>query len=188
MRLSLPELPARHRALVAVTALQAFSGIYFVVDVLGELPELRTEPMHPVMEIVVVAALWFGSILGAIEIARLLRRNRRIEDRLRAASGAFLDMMEDSFARWGLTTSERDVALLSLKGLSVAEIAALRQTRAGTVKAQCAAVYRKAGVGSRSELLGHFVEDLMAGIRFDTPESGPSRPPAGARAAGETMV
>jgi DNA-binding CsgD family transcriptional regulator len=188
MRLSLPELPARHRALIAVTALQAFSGIYFVVDVLGELPEFRTEPMHPVMEIVVVAALWLGSILGAIEIARLLRRNRHMEDRLRVASGAFLDLMEDSFTRWGLTASERDVALLSLKGLSVAEIAALRQTRAGTVKAQCAAVYRKAGVGSRAELLGHFIEDLMAGIRFDTPQPESSQPPAAAGPAAATIV
>jgi DNA-binding CsgD family transcriptional regulator len=188
MRLKLPALPARHRALVAVTGLQAFCGLFFIVDVLGELPEFRSDPMHPVMEILVVAALWLGSVLGALEVRRLLRSNRRMEDRLRAASGAFLELMEDSFLRWGLTPSERDVALLSLKGLSVAEIATLRQTRAGTVKAQCAAVYRKAGVGSRAELLGHFVEDLMAGIRFDMPQPEPSQPPATTVPAAATMV
>jgi DNA-binding CsgD family transcriptional regulator len=87
-----------------------------------------------------------------------------MESRLRAASGAFLELLEESFARWGLTPSERDVALLAVKGLPISEIARLRRTRNSTVKAQCAAVYRKAGVNNRAQLLSLFVEELMAGI------------------------
>ena len=83
---------------------------------------------------------------------------------MRVASGAFLELLEEHFVRWSLTPSERDVALLSVKGLSIGEIAALRETREGTVKAQCAAVYRKAGVSGRAQLLSLFVEDLMAGV------------------------
>ncbi|MCB1371179.1 MAG: helix-turn-helix transcriptional regulator [Rhodobacteraceae bacterium] len=89
---------------------------------------------------------------------------------LQAASGAFLDLMEGNFAKWGLTPSERDVALLSIKGLSIAEIAALRATREGTVKAQSAAIYRKAGVNGRAQLLGLFVEDLLAGLVLEGAE------------------
>ena len=41
-----------------------------------------------------------------------------------------------------LSPAERDVALFQIKGLSVAEIAALRGTSEGTVKAQAAAIVR----------------------------------------------
>jgi DNA-binding CsgD family transcriptional regulator len=161
------ELLARRPALVVVTVLQAVCGLYFLGDVLSELPELRANSMHPILEFAVVAALGLGSVLGGIEIRRILARNRHVEDRLRVASGAFLDLIEEDFARWGLTPSERDVALLAVKGLSIGEIARLRATREGTVKAQCAAVYRKAGVSNRAQLLSLFVEELMAGMLLE---------------------
>ena len=47
-----------------------------------------------------------------------------------------MDVVEEKFAQWGLTAAEQDVALFLLKGLSTQEIAALRQTSEGTVKAQ----------------------------------------------------
>ena len=70
-------------------------------------------------------------------------------------------MLEDHFEKWALTPSERDVALLAIKGLSNSEIADMRQTREGTIKAQCNAIYRKAGVSGRAQLLSLFVEELM---------------------------
>jgi DNA-binding NarL/FixJ family response regulator len=45
--------------------------------------------------------------------------------------------------------------------LSIADIARLRQTSEGTVKAQSNAIYRKAGVNGRTQLLSLFIEDLM---------------------------
>ena len=56
---------------------------------------------------------------------------------------------------------KRDVALFAIKGMSTAEIASLRSTSEGTVKAQTNAIYRKAGVSGRSQLLSLFIEDLM---------------------------
>jgi DNA-binding CsgD family transcriptional regulator len=53
------------------------------------------------------------------------------------------------------------VALFAIKGLSTQEIAVLRATSEGTVKAQTNAIYRKAGVSGRSQLLSVFIEDLM---------------------------
>ena len=69
---------------------------------------------------------------------------------------------------WGLSPAERDVALFAIKGLSTSEIAALRTTSEGTVKAQTAAIYRKAGVSGRPQLLSLFIEDLL-----EPPEAGP---------------
>jgi hypothetical protein len=45
--------------------------------------------------------------------------------------------------------------------LSTQDIALLRATSEGTVKAQTNAIYRKAGVSGRSQLLSVFIEDLM---------------------------
>ncbi len=72
-----------------------------------------------------------------------------------------MEMLEDRFARWGLTPAERDVALFVIKGFSTTEIAELRQTAAGTVKAQTNAIYRKSGTSGRAQLISLFVEDLM---------------------------
>jgi len=37
----------------------------------------------------------------------------------------------------------------------------VRESKDGTIKAQCNAIYRKAGVRSRTELLSLFIEELM---------------------------
>ena len=54
------------------------------------------------------------------------------------------------------------MALLAIKGLSLAEIADIRQTKQGTIKAQCNAIYQKAGVSGRPQLLSLFIEELMS--------------------------
>jgi DNA-binding NarL/FixJ family response regulator len=98
-----------------------------------------------------------------------LKRTCAAEQALRVASGAFMELIEERFEGWGLTPAECDVALFALKGFTIAEIAQLRETSEGTVKAQTSAIYRKAGVRGRPELLGLFVEDLMgAAVSPDT--------------------
>lgn len=63
--------------------------------------------------------------------------------------------------RWQLSTAEKEIAFLLLKGLSLKEIAALRGTGEKTVRAQSAAIYAKAGLAGRSELSAFFLEDLL---------------------------
>ena len=104
-----------------------------------------------------------GLVFGALALRRSLRELGQARDRLRRASSAFMDIMDERFGEWGLTPAERDVALFAIKGLSIADIAQLRSTSEGTVKAQTAAIYRKAGVSGRSQLLSLFIEDLMDG-------------------------
>jgi len=105
--------------------------------------------------------LVLGVGLGAALLASALRRNKAMEAKIRRASGALADLLNERFSEWGLTPSERDVAWFSVKGLSIAEIARLRETSEGTVKAQSNAIYRKAGVSGRTQLLSVFIEDLM---------------------------
>ena len=53
------------------------------------------------------------------------------------------------------------MATFAIKGLSNAEIAQMRGSAEGTVKAHLNAIYRKAGVQGRGALLSMLVKDLM---------------------------
>ena len=66
------------------------------------------------------------------------------------ASTAFINLLNARFGEWGLTAAERDIARL-------------RQTSEGTVKAQTTAIYRKADVPRHPPLLSLFIKDLMGG-------------------------
>jgi len=69
--------------------------------------------------------------------------------------------IEAQLVSWGLSVSEKEVAFLLLKGLSLKEIADLRQTTEKTARAQSIAIYSKAGLAGRSELAAFFLEDLL---------------------------
>lgn len=62
---------------------------------------------------------------------------------------------------WSLSTAEKEVAFLLLKGLSLKEIAEVRNTTEKTARAQSTAIYSKAGISGRSELAAFFLEDLL---------------------------
>ena len=112
-------------------------------------------------EYLVALALVLGVIFTGRERYKMVIREQRLNEQLLIASGAFNQVLMQYFDDWGLTPSERDVALLAIKGLSVADMAAVRSTKEGTIKAQSAALYRKAGVTGRLQLLSLFIEDLM---------------------------
>jgi DNA-binding CsgD family transcriptional regulator len=85
------------------------------------------------------------------------RWNREAQDVLQGLGEA----IDRQFDRWALTTAEREVTLLQLKGLRHKEIAVLRNTSERTVRQQALSVYRKAGLGGRSDLAAFFLEDLL---------------------------
>ena len=156
---------SRPNIILAILAVQVVSALLFLANItfsiLGVAPFAWV--VHELTEIGAALGLILGTVLGGIALRRSLRRTREAEAKLRAASGAFMQLLDERFAAWGLTPAERDVALFAIKGLSTAEIAQLRGTSEGTVKAQTAAIYRKAGVTGRPQLLSLFIEDLMAG-------------------------
>ena len=152
-------------ALIALFVVQALCAIFFVSDiamsVLGVYPVPLSWTSREVLEIGAAVGLVLGLIFGALALRRSLHELGTARARLRRASSAFMDIMAEHFDNWGLTPAERDVALFSIKGLSTQDIATLRNTSEGTVKAQTNAIYRKAGVTGRPQLLSLFIEDLM---------------------------
>ena len=168
-------LPAR-AALVLVVAVQAFCTLFFVWDILAGVVGLPRRPlswrMREMMEMGASIGLVLGVALGAVLLFTTLRRNRSMKTQLRLASGAFAELLEERFRNWALTPSERDVAWFTIKGLAIAEIARLRQTSEGTVKAQSNAIYRKAGVNGRAQLVSLCIEDLIDAGPLAAPERG----------------
>ena len=114
------------------------------------------------LEALITLALFVGLAFTANELRNNLYRQNQLEDQIKVASGAFNEVMETRFKEWSLTSAEREIAMLAIKGFSIAEMAALRDTKSGTVKAQCASVYKKARVGGRLQLMSTFLDDLMA--------------------------
>ncbi|MCB9554395.1 MAG: LuxR family transcriptional regulator, partial [Myxococcales bacterium] len=162
-------------------ALLALVAALAAVDVAFDLAE-GTDARHLAVELAIIA-------LGAVGAALLGRRLRvmaaavddaaRTSDALRArlaesraeaerwraeaqeligGLGAALDRQ---FDRWQLTPAEAEVALLMFKGLSHKQIAEVRGVGEATVRQQGRAIYKKAGVTGKHELLAFFLEDLM---------------------------
>lgn len=164
---------------LAILVIQAFCAFFFVSDILSSLLGFRSTPvsweMREAVEIGAALGLILGVGVGGLMLWQALRERHRAEEQLRRASGAFADLLQERFQEWGLTPSEKDVALFAIKGMSTAEIASLRSTSEGTVKAQTNAIYRKAGVTGRPQLLSLFIEDLMRddGSIRPMPEAAP---------------
>ncbi len=71
------------------------------------------------------------------------------------------EIIRQQFQRWQLTSSEQEVALLLLKGLSFKEIAGVRETHEKTVRQQASAIYKKADVSGRHAFSAWFIEDFL---------------------------
>lgn len=153
----------RARALTVLLAIQALCAVFFVADVLADF-RLGGWLPHTIFEAFVAGALGAGVLLCARELRLVVEDMRRAEAAVSAASGALGEVIAGRFAEWGLTGAESDVALFALKGFDTAEIAELRGAAPGTVRAQLARIYAKAGVASRAGLVALFIEDLLPGL------------------------
>ena len=151
--------------IVVILTIQVLSAFFFISDILSSYVGFWTAPLswelRELLEISAAIGLAIGVVFGALSLIHAHRERRVAVERLRMASGAFMELLNERFSEWRLTQAEADVALFAIKGLSTAEIAALRKTSEGTVKAQTNAIYRKAGVTGRPQLLSLFIEDLI---------------------------
>ncbi len=162
-------LPARRHVLLVSFLVLLVCQSFMMLDVIADVFYLDIYiPFfdHTLMETVAVFAMTVGMIIVGRIVWEQFRENRRYREAVGTASGRLLDVLNTKFEEWNLTPSEREVALLLIKGLSVSEIARIRNTRPGTIKSQSNAIYRKAGLKGRSELAAYFMEDLLAGDRL----------------------
>lgn len=155
----------RPALMIAMMVVQVGCILFFVSDVVHDaftpMGVLRIDT-HLVAEAIATLALIFGIAVEARYLVLLLRRAEQMKRSMQAATGALGEVIETYFRDWSLTKSEADVAMFAIKGLTNAEIARLRASSEGTIKAHLNAVFRKAGVSGRHQLVSLLVEDLMA--------------------------
>jgi len=146
------------------------SGLDLVVD-LSHGADLD----HMVKEatIVVISMIAMGGLLLGLRRQRLEIRSLRLE--LEAANSSRVQprkyvlegrrnlgsVVSRQFSEWMLTGSEVEIGWLLLKGLSLKEIAMVRNTQEKTVRQQASSIYKKAGVSGRHAFSAWFIEDIL---------------------------
>lgn len=158
-----PQLTRQAVLLFGLIGLQAACMVFFIYDVAKDL--LEGHGSAGLLNYIMESLATFGLLAACLVEARILRGLWQAQgeaNRLKAATtGQLLSVINLQLEAWGLTASERDVALLTIKGCTIAEIAQLRGSRDGTIKAQLNAVYRKSGQAGRAQLVNFFVEDML---------------------------
>jgi DNA-binding CsgD family transcriptional regulator len=130
---------------------------------------------HLGVEAAIALAALFGTLLllrGSFTLRKSLAEEKENSSQLRAEaeqwrlqSRKYLEGLSQAIDRqlseWKLTASEKEIAFLLLKGLSLKEIAEVRSTAEKTARTQSMSIYAKAGLAGRSELSAYFLEDLL---------------------------
>ena len=118
--------------------------------------------------LLMATTLWLGWYRAERSMASLRASlDERAEERdawresARRALEGLAEAIDGKFGEWGLTPTEREVALLLLKGYSHKHIAQATARSERTVRQHSVAVYAKAGLAGRIELSAYFLEDLM---------------------------
>lgn len=77
------------------------------------------------------------------------------------AKRKFGELVKHQFEYWQLTDSEKDMAILLLKGLSLKEISSYRNIKEKSARQQASNLYAKTGLSGRHALSAWFFEDLI---------------------------
>ena len=108
---------------------------------------------------------WWNSAHSAATMRRALEKQSVERDAWKASAQAALEglgrAIDAQFRGWHLTPTEREIALMLLKGYGLKEIAALTTRSERTVRQHASVVYDKAGLAGRAELAAYFLKDLM---------------------------
>lgn len=155
-----------------------FLIILFGIVLLANLSDLVEDGMHRedgwLKLLTIALSLW-----GIFMLLQLIKKhgkdidvlNKRVEtsennlelthSKLKEIGREYCTYLHQQFDAWGLTPSEKEVAMLILKGLSFKEIAQLRETKEKTVRQQASSIYAKAGTTGRHEFSAWFFEDML---------------------------
>lgn len=118
---------------------------------------------------------WWRAERDALRLQRSLEQQRAergawLESSRQALAG-FGEAIDRQFTAWRLTPTEREVALLLLKGRSHKAIAAATGRSPATVRQHATSVYQKASLAGRAELAAFFLEEVA--LPEAPPLSGP---------------
>ncbi len=89
------------------------------------------------------------------------RENSEFKKKIGHFAKGLSEAIDIEFNKWGLTPMEKQVGMLILKGLATKKISEVLEISDKTVRHHCSAIYKKSGLGGRTELSAYFLEDLL---------------------------
>ncbi|MGH7620040.1 MAG: helix-turn-helix transcriptional regulator [Gemmatimonadaceae bacterium] len=120
------------------------------------------------VELVASVLLWRGwwrSRQALTEIRHVLETHDAERAMWRATAEAaltgFARAIDERFSAWGLTPTEREIALRLLKGHSHKQVAFETGRSERTIRQHAVAIYQKSGLSGRAELSAFFLDDLL---------------------------
>lgn len=131
---------------------------------------------HLGTELAATVGLGLAFALIRSDMRQIAAEGQADRERLRSIRSDFDRLLSVKFREWGLSRAETDVALLTVRGLKIAEIARMRGAQTGTVKSQLSGILRKSGYSTRTELVAGLFEDLLDLAASPHPAPGQSSP------------
>ena len=150
-------------------------AIFFMTDIFFDIQE--GIPVSHIWHEVVMFGIAFGALIWQIRV--IMKKNDHIQSlntelldtkqsyqewkaKTHASAQEIRHLIDKQFLLWHLSHSEKDVALLLIKGLSMKEIAEIRNTQEKTVRQQATTIYKKSELSGRQELAAFFLEDILS--------------------------
>lgn len=166
----MPSDPARPALLITLIAVQTLCATVFLGDLVSDflVPDTaKDKGPHMVFEVLATFGLIAAILLETRLLRQLFQHKARLETALAGAQAAVHEVIAAQFDVWQLSPAERDVATFLVKGLSTTEIAQMRGSKEGTIKAQLNAIYRKSDCANRAEVMSTLIDTLMGRSHSD---------------------
>ena len=161
------------RRLLALVAL-ALAIVFFCYDLLEDaFVEGEFGTVHFIVEFIVFIGVSMALLAAVRDLRRLRTQLDREARRNKAVSQGLADSISEQMDEWRMTSSEKDVAWLIIKGYRFSEIAETRGVKENTARLQATAVYSKAGVSGRAEFVAEIIQSLLLLLPDD---KRPARP------------
>lgn len=156
-------------------------GALLCFDIGGEIHAFTAYPQsvslaamaHLVAETVATFGVGLAFLINQAALRRSVREAAEVKDCLSALRDDFDRHMHKRFSGWGLSPAETDVALLTVRGLKIAEIAKIRGAQIGTIKSQLSMIFKKSGASTRTEFVARFVDDFLELTTSKPTDRGP---------------
>jgi DNA-binding CsgD family transcriptional regulator len=137
------------------------ASIFFLYDIISDVINGDDHVAHVIIESIIFLAT---SVILAHEVWQVmkLRKVVRVEQgKVARLSGELGQVILKDFDEWKLTDTEKEVAILLIKGLSMIEIGEIRGVKEKTVRQQATRIYTKSKCANRYELAAKFIEDIL---------------------------
>ena len=138
-----------------------FASAFFLYDIIIDVMKGNESSLHLIIEgfiFLSTSVVLTHEVLRVIQLSKDLKQEQGKVARL---SGELSQIIQKDFEGWKLTESEKEVAILLIKGLSMNEIGELRGVKEKTVRQQATSIYTKSKCPNRHELAAKFIEDLL---------------------------